>query len=219
MDFECAVIIVAAGNSRRMGFDKLMAPLGGVPVLQHSINVFASLAEVKQLVVVTSSERWRQIQLDEVKCEVIRTEGGAERADSVAAGVAKVNSELDLVAVHDGARPFIKPSQILACLAAAAESGGAVSAHPVTDTLKRVDPSGAVVSSVARDNLWAMETPQVFQTHLIRQAYAVVTRLNPQARQQITDEVSALALIDQYPTVVANPYPNPKITYPQDLQS
>lgn len=182
MDLECAAIIVAAGSSRRMGFDKLMAPLGGVPVLQHSINVFASLAEVKQLIVVTSSERWQQIQLAEVKCEVIFTAGGDERADSVAAGLAKVNSELDLVAIHDGARPYVKIQQIRACLAAAAEFGGAVSAHPVTDTLKRVDSSGAVVSSVTRDDLWAMETPQVFQTHLIRKAYAVVSRLNPHAQ-------------------------------------
>ena len=212
-----SAIIVAAGSGTRMGFDKLLASLGGAPVILHTLRAFQTCPEVDEIVVVASPDRQEVIQrlADDAGLTKLRAfvAGGAERHLSVWAGIQAVAAECDYVAVHDGARPLIHPSQISRCLAKARETGAAASARPVSETLKRADGSGRVCGSVDRAGLWIMETPQVFARPLLVQAYEAVLREGV----LVTDEVSALERLGHPVWLVDNPTPNPKITWPPDL--
>ena len=208
-----AAIIVASGSSRRMGFDKLAAPLNGHPVLWHSVHAFSSLDCISQVIVVTPLERFAWLK--ELGEKLTRVDGGIERPDSVAAGLAALNDDITHVAIHDGARPRVSSESILATFSAAAETGAASLARRVSETLKRASPDGITTGSVSRDDLWIMETPQIFSKDLIRRAYQNVTS----GDAQITDEVSALQLLGQGTTLVENPHPNPKITVRADLDA
>jgi len=208
-----AAIIVASGSSRRMGFDKLAAKFQEKPVLWHSVRAFSSLEEISQVIVVAPPERFDW--LADLGDKLTRVDGGAERPDSVAAGLAALRPDITHVAIHDGARPLVSANAIRATFAAAQKSGSASLARRITETLKRATPEGLTTESVPRDNLWIMETPQIFQKDLILRAYAQV----PSGDARITDEVSALQLLGQGTTLVENPSPNPKITVPADLDT
>jgi len=209
-----AAIIVASGSSRRMGFDKLAAPLNGQPVLWHSVRAFSSLEEeITQVIVVTPPERFTW--LGNLGSKVSRVDGGAERPDSVAAGLAALLPDITHVAIHDGARPLVSAEAIKTTFAAAQESGAASLARRVTETLKRATPEGITTESVSRDDLWIMETPQIFSKDLIIRAYQNVSS----GDARITDEVSALQLLGQGTTLIENPHPNPKITVQADLDA
>ncbi len=210
-----AAVIVAAGSGRRAGFDKLAALLDGVPVLRRSIDAFV-VAGCGAIVVVCPHERWEAVGLGaaEFPIPVLRVDGGAERQDSVAAGLAVLPLSVRWVAVHDGARPLISPEGIRACLEAAGRTGAAACAHPVVDTLKRVDAEGKTLPEpVSRERLWGMETPQIFDRRLLQLAYTEV-----KARGLVvTDEVSAMEAIG-IPTVLVQVGMNMKITHPGDLE-
>ena len=210
----CAVI-VAAGSSRRAGFDKLAAPLAGVPVLRRSVDAFVA-AGAETVVVVCPESRWVETGLAAASfpVPVLRVDGGAERQDSVEAGLHALPGATRLVAVHDGARPLITPAGIKACLAAAEECGAATCAHPVVDTLKRADAAGkSLPEKVSREHLWGMETPQIFQLDLLRRAYAYVK----EHQLVVTDEVSAVEAVG-VPTQLVQGGVNLKITLPGDLE-
>lgn len=210
----CAVI-VAAGSSRRAGFDKLSAPLAGKPVLCRSVEAFVA-AGAAAIVVVCPPERWCAVGLDAAAypVPVLRVDGGAERQDSVAAGLSALPAGTRWVAVHDGARPLILPQDIVHCLQAAWESGAAACAHPVVDTLKRVDEQGfSLPEKVSREQLWGMETPQIFRLELLQQAYRRVAERG----LCVTDEVSAMESIGVSTRLVPGA-PNLKITLPGDLE-
>lgn len=210
----CAVI-VAAGSSRRAGFDKLAAPLAGTPVLRRSVDAFIA-AGAAAVVVVCPQSRWEETGLAAATfpVPVSRVDGGAERQDSVAAGLAALPGGTRMVAVHDGARPLITPEGIRTCLAAAGECGAAACAHPVVDTLKRADAQGlSLPEKVSRDCLWGMETPQIFRLELLQRAYV-------QVKEQglvVTDEVSAVEALG-IPTRLVQGSVNMKITLPGDLE-
>lgn len=210
----CAVI-VAAGSSRRAGFDKLAAPLAGVPVLRRSVDAFVA-AGCAAVVVVCPESRWQEVGLGTAAfpIPVLRVDGGAERQNSVEAGLNALPEGTRYVAVHDGARPLITPQGIVACLAAAQQTGAAACAHPIVDTLKRADATAcSLPEKVSRDNLWGMETPQIFDLAMLRRAYACV------AEQQlvVTDEVSAVEFLG-IATRLVQVGPNLKITLPGDLE-
>ena len=210
----CAVI-VAAGSSRRAGFDKLAAPLAGVPVLRRSVDAFVA-AGCAAVVVVCPESRWQEVGLwtADFPIPVLRVDGGAERQNSVEAGLNALPEGTRYVAVHDGARPLITPQGIVACLAAAQQTGAAACAHPSVDTLKRADAAAcSLPEKVSRDNLWGMETPQIFDLTMLRRAYACV------AEQQlvVTDEVSAVESLG-IATRLVQVGPNLKITLPGDLE-
>lgn len=210
----CAVI-VAAGSSRRAGFDKLAAPLAGVPVLRRSVDAFVA-AGCAAVVVVCPESRWQEVGLGTAAfpIPVLRVDGGAERQNSVEAGLNALPEGTRYVAVHDGARPLITPQGIVACLAAAQQTGAAACAHPIVDTLKRADATAcSLPEKVSRDNLWGMETPQIFDLAMLRRAYACV------AEQQlvVTDEVSAVESLG-IATRLVQGGPNLKITLPGDLE-
>ena len=208
-----AAIIVASGSSRRMGFDKLAALIDGNPVLWHSVRAFSSNSSITQVVVVTPRERFEW--LSDLGEKLHRVDGGKERPDSVNAGLAALNPNITHVAIHDGARPLVSPQSIIATFEAAQKTGAAALARRVTETLKRSSPEGVTTESVSRENLWIMETPQIFSRVLIKQAYQQVAS----GDAQITDEVSALQLLGQGTTLVENAQPNPKITVQADLDA
>lgn len=210
----CAVI-VAAGKSRRIGFDKLAAPLAGMPVLCHSVRAF-SQAGADLIIVVCPQERWDSLRPWEYAGDtpVQRVEGGEMRQDSVLAGLLALPTEAQWVAVHDAARPLITPRGIMSCLAAARQSGAAACAHPVVDTLKRADGAGLTSPEVvSRENLWGMETPQIFRVELLCRAYERVRERGV----IVTDEVSALELLG-VATRLVQVGPNMKITLPGDME-
>lgn len=210
----CAVI-VAAGSSRRAGFDKLAALLDGVPVLRRSVDAFVE-AGAAAVVVVCPPSRWEETGLASAAfpIPVLRVDGGAERQDSVAAGLAALPGETRMVAVHDGARPLVTPAGIRSCLEAAEDTGAAACAHPVVDTLKRADARGySLPEPVSREHLWGMETPQIFNLALLQRAYAHVTEQG----LVVTDEVSAVESVG-VSTRLVQVGANLKITLPGDLE-
>ena len=210
----CAVI-VAAGSGRRAGFDKLAAHLDGVPVLRRSVDAFVA-AGCDAVVVVCPPERWVATGLATARFSVpvTRVDGGAERQDSVSAGLQALPPQTELVAVHDGARPLITPEGIRRCAEAARENGAAACAHPVVDTLKRADAADCTLPEpVSREHLWGMETPQIFKLPLLQEAYRTVKAHG----LAVTDEVSAVEAAGVQ-TRLVQVGPNMKITMPGDLE-
>lgn len=184
-------------------------------MLCRSIDAFVA-AGCDALVVVCPEERWQAVGLSSAAypIPVLRVDGGAERQDSVACGLAALPPATRFVAVHDGARPLISPAGVRACYEAARQGGAAACAHPVVDTLKRADAKGRTLpEKVSREHLWCMETPQVFDVGLLRRAYARVAERG----LVVTDEVSAMEAIG-IPTHLVQVGANPKITLPGDLE-
>jgi 2-C-methyl-D-erythritol 4-phosphate cytidylyltransferase len=196
-----------------MGFDKLAAQWRGKTILWHSVHSFSSLEEIAQVIVVTPPDRFAW--LADLGPKLNRVNGGRERSDSVAAGLMALKNEISHVAIHDGARPLVSAESIRATFAAAEATEAASLARRVTETLKRATPEGITSESVSRDNLWVMETPQIFSRDLIQKAYQSVSS----GDTKITDEVSALQLLNHGTTLVENPSPNPKITIKADLDA
>lgn len=209
----CA-ILVAAGSSRRMGFDKLAADLAGKPVLLRTLEAFAAAPSIDAIVIVGPAERCAELLEMPWPKPVVRVDGGAERQESVANGLAAVPAGTQVVAVHDAARPLIQPDEIDRVIANALDFGAAVLARPATDTLKRVDPEGFIAASIDRSEVWHMETPQAARHDLLESAFAAVKRESA----IVTDEVSALQHIGVRVAVVAAAYPNLKITSPGDIE-
>jgi 2-C-methyl-D-erythritol 4-phosphate cytidylyltransferase len=209
-----SAIIVAAGSSSRMGFNKLLAPLAGVPVLRRTLAAFEACDDVGEIVIVAGDVVRETIpQWTEFTKIAAVIPGGAARHLSVWAGIQACAAESDIIAVHDGARPLISAQQISRCIEAARARGAAACARPMTETIKRADPDGRVTESLNRDNVWVMETPQVFQRDLLIRAYEQVL----QSGAPVTDEVSALQQAGTAVYLIGNPEPNPKITFPADL--
>ena len=214
-----SAIIVAAGSSQRMGFDKLLEYLGPRQVIAHALAAFEDCPDIDEIILITNDERFKAIErIEQEECFQKLTHiilGGAERHHSVWNGLKDLNPNSKYVAVHDGARPLITPAQITRCIEAAKIHGAAASAHPITDTVKRADDSQQVADPVDRDNLWAMETPQVFDSKLLIEAYEKVL----ESGSLVTDEVSAIEHIGHRIQLVPNETPNPKITFPEDLKT
>jgi 2-C-methyl-D-erythritol 4-phosphate cytidylyltransferase len=188
-------IIVAAGASRRMGFDKMTADLAGRPVIARTIDAFERCAGVRHIHVVASEEnhaRFGALLQGFTKLRPL-VFGGAHRHLSVWNGLNALDAAAEFVAVHDGARPLVTTGMI--------------------DTLKRADAAHHLAGSVERDGLWAMETPQTFSVPLLRRAYENVIAKN----LVVTDETSAVELLGLPVALVAAEDWNFKITYPRDL--
>ena len=209
-------IIVAAGSSERMGFDKLFALVSGKPVIAHTIAAFERTSCVDEIILVGRADGLGELQKiigqpTKVK-QVI--EGGAERSDSVRVGLNHLNPKSDFIAVHDAARPMITPEKIERVFEVCRTSGGAASlAEPINDTLKRADVDLAVKESVERKGIYGMQTPQVFARKLLEEAYDLVAK----KKISVTDEVSAVELLGRKVVLVPNHDFNFKITYPRDL--
>ena len=209
---NCSAILVAAGSSRRMGFDKLAAELAGISVLRRTVEAFMAAESITEVVVVCPEERWPLLDGNFLK-PVKRVDGGENRQDSVMAGLSALSLESNFVAVHDGARPLISPADIDECVAAAMEYRAAALARRVTETLKRADSLDFSTEGVSREHLWFMETPQVFEIRLLVDSYAEVACRN----LMVTDEVSVMEAVGVRVKLVESKHPNIKITTPADL--
>ena len=207
-------ILVAAGASRRMGFDKLSYRLpDGHTVLEHSCAAFAAHPAVTQLVLVAGANRAACEAIAAVcakPCAVVS--GGETRADSVRNGLAAATGEL--VAIHDAARPFVSGELITEALQAAARTGAAAPAVPVKDTIK-VARDGLVEHTPNRATLYAVQTPQCFRRALYEQALQTVQ--GEQARL-VTDDCSLFELAGMAVALTRGDYANYKITTREDLE-
>jgi 2-C-methyl-D-erythritol 4-phosphate cytidylyltransferase len=210
-------ILVAAGSSQRMGFDKLFAVIAGKAVIAHTIRAFERARSVDGIIVVAREDRHDEIKtiVRDEKCEKVRSiiPGGKRRQDSVRAGLNHLDQVTRYVAVHDAARPLITSEQIDRMFQECANHGAAALAEPINDTLKRADSDLLVTGAVDRHQLYAMQTPQIFERQLIEEAYRAVYAENI----SVTDEVSAVERLGRKVVLVLNDDFNFKITYPRDL--
>lgn len=220
---EIIAIVPAAGAGKRLGLgiNKAFAMLQGAPLIVHCLKMLQETELVKRAIVVLASAEVEEGQAllqsyqDKYFAELpfVVVAGGKERQDSVANGLAAV-TEIDCyVAVHDGARPFAGKAVFERTLAAAKEQGAAIAAVPVKDTIKVVDADGVVTETPARSSLVAVQTPQIFEVGLLKQAYAYLAE-NPTA---VTDDASVVELLGHKVVVAMGRYENIKITTPEDL--
>ncbi|MFI3313453.1 MAG: 2-C-methyl-D-erythritol 4-phosphate cytidylyltransferase [Eubacteriales bacterium] len=215
---KTSAIIVAAGSATRMnGIDKAMATINGKPVLFRTIWEFAINDMIDEIIVVTrpdlvdTVEHWKKIsELGKLKTVVT---GGADRAESVMRGMAQVHKSMDLVAVHDGARPLVSQEIITKTVCKAAETGASAPAIGVKDTLKVVEQN-LITSTPNRDRLRAVQTPQIFDKDLLAGGlYKAKTE-----GISITDDCSAVELIGMKVYLTEGSEENIKITTPLDLK-
>ena len=209
-----AAILVAAGSSARMGFDKLTAPLHGRSVLEWSLRAFQECPAIDLAVLVCAPQRIAEFTELAAAFPKFRdiVAGGAERSASVLHGLqAFASNPPDFVAVHDAARPLVTPALIEKVLAAAETHRAPSAAHPVTDSLHRADADGVLGETIPRANLFAMQTPQAARHDLLLAALEA-------HHAGATDEVSALIANGIHPVPVLHGEPNFKITFPSDLE-
>ena len=213
---RCGAVIVAAGSASRMGgIDKVMAPLGGEPMIVKTVRAFQNCEAVGEIVVVTRQDLVAPIQelcreMDKVRAVVT---GGASRQESVWLGLNAFSEKIQLAAVHDGARPLISWELIDRTVRAANSYGAAAPAIPVKDTIK-VERSGLVESTPDRSRLRAVQTPQVFDFDLLRGALQ-------KAREdgaEVTDDCSAVDRRGMKIRLVEGEERNLKVTTPLDLK-
>ena len=207
-------VIVAAGSSQRMGFDKLTASLLGRPLIVHTLAAFQNCPDVDRVALVCAADRvgeFRTLAAEFPKVDRV-VPGGNERFESVRFGLESFASAApEFVAVHDGARPLVVPETISRCYREARTHGAAVCAEPETDTLHRVDAVGCAVEHVPRENLWRMQTPQIAGFSRL------LSLLRDLPEGGATDEISVILRSGGRARVVDTGEWNFKVTNPRDL--
>ena len=213
---KCGAVIVAAGSASRMGgIDKVMAKLGGEPMILRTVRTFQNTDAIKEIVVVTREDLIRPITslcsgMDKVKAVVA---GGKSRQESVWLGLNALSGDVKLAAIHDGARPLITHAVIDRTVRAAHTYGAAAPAIPVKDTIKVVK-SGLVLATPDRATLQAVQTPQVFDFDLLRSALSKAE----EEKAAVTDDCSAVERLGMSVKIVEGDERNLKVTTPLDLK-
>ncbi|MEO5510900.1 MAG: 2-C-methyl-D-erythritol 4-phosphate cytidylyltransferase [Longimicrobiales bacterium] len=216
MQILAGVVIPAGGAGRRMGgVRKPFLELAGRPLLQHTIEPFLASPNVEHIVVALPADTLGDppAWLVALHPRVTLVGGGEERGDSVRNGIAALPDDVDVILVHDAARPLVSGEVIERCIAAAAEGRSVVAAVPVTDTIKEVDEGGRIESTPDRRALWAAQTPQAFPAAVIRDAYARAL----QDRINATDDAALVSRYGATVTIVEGAVDNIKVTSPADL--
>lgn len=214
-----SAVIVAAGKGTRMGpnVDKLFLEVAGRPVVAHTWTAFDAADAVDEIILVvrdTLQPAFRQLaEKGRFQKPYRLVIGGRERQDSVWNGLEALAPGAEIVAIQDGARPCTSPQLIADTIRTAAETGAAVAAERITDTLKESDGGTLAVRTVDRSRLWAVQTPQAFRVEVIRRALGEVRTRG----LTITDDTAACELIGQAVRLVEGASPNPKVTRPGDL--
>jgi len=214
-----AALVLAAGRGERFGAGqpKAFVPLAGRPLVVHAIEALAACDAIDWIVAVLpaaeigrlAAAQWSAVAARKIVASVA---GGAERQDSMRAGLTALPADVELVAIHDAARPLVRPRDVARVVAAAARSGAALLAVPVRDTLKRVR-DGRVVETPPREGLWAAQTPQVFRAALLREALAKAEADGFQG----TDDAQLIERLGCAVEIVEGDPGNLKITWPADL--
>lgn len=209
-------VIVAAGNASRMqGIDKVMAPIGDEPMIARTVRTFQSCDAIREIVIVTRPDLIADITKlcsawDKVKAVVA---GGKTRDESVQSGIRALSKKVKLIAVHDGARPFVSQQLIDRCVRAAHSYHAAAPGIPVKDTIK-VAAGGVVVATPDRSRLQAIQTPQVFDADLLQCALHNVKK----NKLSVTDDCSAVEHLGMSVKIVPGDEYNIKVTTPMDLK-
>jgi 2-C-methyl-D-erythritol 4-phosphate cytidylyltransferase len=213
-------VIVAAGRSERMGgVDKLLAPLAGRPLLSYAIDAFMGCGDIDEVIVVASEENRSAVEVltspedgaGKPRLPMRLVLGGPRRRDSVLAGLEALSPECEYVIVHDGARPRVTGALIKAVLAAARETGAAIAAIPVSDTVKLATTDGIVRDTLDRDSLWLAQTPQAFRRDLLLKAYR-------QMPGDATDDAGLVEALGHPVRLIEGARENLKVTTPADLR-
>ena len=214
-----SAIIVAAGKGTRMGanVDKLWLEVAGRPVVAHTWRQFNDPDSVDEIILVVRDGMQPHFAALAEKFHFQKpfrlVAGGVERQDSVWNGLAALSSLSEIVAIQDAARPCTTADLIAATISAARETGAAVAAQPVTDTIKETADGKLISRTVDRSKLWSVQTPQTFRVEIIRRAILAAREKN----WILTDDTAACELIGQSVQLVKSTAPNPKVTVPADL--
>ncbi len=197
--------------------DKLWLEVAGRPVVAHTWKQFNDAASVDEIILVVRDgmqEEFQKLALEYKFQKPFRLViGGAERQDSVWNGLEALSPKTEIVAIQDAARPCTTAQLIADTIQAARETGAAVAAQPVTDTIKETADGKIISRTVDRSKLWSVQTPQTFRVEVIRQAIATAREKN----LILTDDTAACELIGQPVRLVKSNSPNPKVTVPADL--
>jgi len=214
---KVGAIIPAAGRGKRIGalVPKQFLEIQGKPLLHHTLTVFASCKLIDYVVLVMPRTDVDEMGEDWLnKYEIVRevVVGGEQRQDSVYNGFNSLEKGTDIVVVHDGVRPFTTPQMITATVEAAQQHGAAITAIPVSDTVKQA-ADGFVKQTVSRDGLWRVQTPQAFQYGLLQQAFKKAKKDSYYG----TDEGSLVEYLGERVKIVPGSELNIKITRKEDL--
>lgn len=213
---RCGAVIVAAGSASRMGgIDKVMAPLGETPMVARTAAAFQNCDAIAEIVIVTRPDLIRPISalcagMDKVRAVVA---GGSSRQESVWLGLNALSEDIQLAAIHDGARPLVSNLVIDRTVRAANSYGAAAPAVPVKDTIKVVK-GGLVEKTPERATLQAVQTPQVFDFDLLRGAL----KQAEEEKAAVTDDCSAVERLGMKVKIVEGDERNLKVTTPMDLK-
>lgn len=207
------VIIPAAGSGSRMGgTQKQFLEIGGKPLLQHCIDAFFKVDSVSRIAVALPAEVVRRPPAWMHDRRILFAEGGAQRADSVRAALAVLPADIDVVIVHDAARPVITTDMIQAVIDVAADGVSVTLALPVTDTLHRVDANDNIAETPDRAQFWRALTPQAFPRAVLEQAFQTVIDSSA-----ATDEAGLVARAGFPVRVIRGETSNIKVTTPGDV--
>ena len=210
------VVVPAAGMARRMGGErKPFLNLAGEPVLLRSVRPFLAHPGVQAVVVALPADHVKQVPswLIDLDDRMLIVEGGQSRRDSVWAGLQALPPDLDVVVVHDGARPLVSLDVVSRCIDVAAGGVGAVAGFAAVDTMKRVDEAGGVTATLERSSLWHAQTPQAFPGARIIEAYRRAVAEDWPA----TDDAALLEKSGGAVIMVESSPTNLKITHQEDL--
>ena len=212
-----AALVLGAGRGERLGhaLPKAFVPLAGRSLIERSLRTLSETGIFERIVPVLAAAdraRFEALELGEIPGLAVPVIGGAERQDSMRAGLASLPEEIEFVAVHDAARCLVTVEDVRAVVAAARDSGAAILAERVRDTIKRV-AKGRVLETPPREECWAALTPQVARRDWLEEAALAAQR----AGRQATDDAQLLEWKGRPVQVVEADSPNPKITRPEDL--
>ena len=206
---DTSVIIAAGGKGKRMGRPKQLLKIAGQEILVKTVLAFKKLKRVKEIIVVTTPETFKTVSKKIKGLKFAPT--GRERIESVKNGLKEVSGDINLIAVQDGARPLVNPSDIEACLKAAQKDKAAVLGVFVKDTIQRVK-DGKIINTLKREELFAAQTPQCYRAEILKKA------LKKYGDEILaTDESQLVEKLGITITAVTGDYRNIKITTPEDL--
>jgi 2-C-methyl-D-erythritol 4-phosphate cytidylyltransferase len=212
-----AALVLGAGRGERLGqaLPKAFVPIAGRTLIEHSIRALAESGSIDSIVPVLAPgelTRWKDLGLESIHGLTEPVDGGAERQDSMQAGLEALPEEIEFVAVHDAARCLVAEEDIQAVVLATRQTGAAILGERVRDTIKRV-VDGLIVETPARDEFWAAQTPQVIRRDWLSEAIAAAGRTGRLG----TDDAQLVEWSGHPVRMVESRFPNPKITRPEDL--